>query len=449
LLDVAGDTLRDLAEDEVPLALRHLRGFDRRRMMHGPGPRQLRRALELDPAFGARAIERFAQQTGVERLLDAWAHDDPWELVEECAAAAELPLLVSTLWACAARPGADYGLGMAVTVDAYARRDRGDAHDATTRDRQIAELQEALRRAEQGRSEIEAALARATQELRDERRGRRAREERAQAETQNAYRVAESLEAKLTKAESALEAERGRHLRESQRARALEEDVRKARAELAEATTSMAQSPSRLDDRDALELDELTAAMQRLATRLETLRSRVETSSEAPPRLQRRPKGDGPKPLAKRAQPKVPPGVLVSTRIGLESMLKSDGVMLVIDGYNVTKPAWPDATAAEQRERLGIAVTQLHRRLGCRVLCVFDGDGSGPGPSIRRNGVRVMFSDAGEEADEVVLREVRALPKRVPVVVASSDAWIKEHAEAEGAVVVPADALLRFLRPSR
>ena len=72
-----------------------------------------------------------------------------------------------------------------------------------------------------------------------------------------------------------------------------------------------------------------------------------------------------------------------------------------------------------------------------------------PADPIRRGGVRVVFSDAGEEADEVVLREIQALPKAVPVVVASSDAWIREHAEQEGAVVVPADALLSFLRPSR
>jgi predicted RNA-binding protein with PIN domain len=80
---------------------------------------------------------------------------------------------------------------------------------------------------------------------------------------------------------------------------------------------------------------------------------------------------------------------------------------------------------------------------------VFDGDGSGPHGPIRRGGVRVVFSDAGEEADEVVLREVQALPKAVPVVVASSDAWVREQTEQEGAVVIAADALLAFLRPAR
>jgi predicted RNA-binding protein with PIN domain len=83
------------------------------------------------------------------------------------------------------------------------------------------------------------------------------------------------------------------------------------------------------------------------------------------------------------------------------------------------------------------------------VLIVFDGDGSGVArPPIRRGGVRVVFSDASEEADDVVVREVAELPKRVPVVVASSDAWVRQHAESAGAVVVGADALLRVLRTS-
>ena len=58
-----------------------------------------------------------------------------------------------------------------------------------------------------------------------------------------------------------------------------------------------------------------------------------------------------------------------------------------------------------------------------------------------------MFSDAGEEADEVVIREVENRPRKIPVVVASSDSWVREHAREQGAAVVGADALVRLIRP--
>jgi hypothetical protein len=46
----------------------------------------------------------------------------------------------------------------------------------------------------------------------------------------------------------------------------------------------------------------------------------------------------------------------------------------------------------------------------------------------------------------VIVREVAARPPRVPVIVASSDGWVHDHADAEGATVVPSPVLLDVLR---
>jgi predicted RNA-binding protein with PIN domain len=448
LIETAADTLRTLGADDVPASLRHLRGFDRRGLMHGPGPRQLRRAFEDDEAFREHVMERFSALQSVESVVAEWSTGDAWTVVEKAVRREDLPLLASVLWACAP-PAAEFGLGLVVAFDAFERRDRGDADAARVRSRELGELEEARRRADAARLTAEADAARAAQELRQERRARRAREESAEAQARAASRRAEGLDAQVQQARTEVEEERARTAREAQRARALEDDLRRARAEIAELSATIERAPSRLDARDARALADATAAVQRLSAQLESLRARVETPSGAPTPVRNEPPGPVDKPLARRVNPPVPPGVLATSAAGIEAMLKCDGVLLVIDGYNVTKRAWPDATAADQRERLGIAVTQLQRRFGCGVLCVFDGDGSGPHPAIRRGAIRVLFSDAGEEADEVVVREVSALPKRVPVVVASSDAWIREHAQAAGAVVVPADAFLGVLRPPR
>ena len=445
LLEAAADVLRASEADAVPPALRHLRGFDRRGLMHGPAPRQLRQALARDDEFRARVIERFGAQQGVISILSLWGSGDPWSHVEEAAARQDLPLLASALWACAPA-NADFGLGLVVAFDAFERRDKADQAAARARGRELAELEEARRRADAARLDALADAERVAEELRDERRTRRAREERAVSDAQAAHRRAEGLGAKLEQAQAANATERDRAAREIQRARALEEELRGSRADLTDLVAKNQHTRSRLDLQDSRALADASAATQRLSAQLETLRSRIETAAgRGSPSTTPIPE----KPLARRVSPRVPAGVVATTPIGVEAMLRTEGVLLVIDGYNVTKRAWPDASPGEQRERLGVAVTQLHRRLGCEVLCVFDGDGSGPRPTIRRGGVRAMFSDADEEADEVVVREIAARPKRVPVVVVSSDAWVREHAEAEGAVVVPADALLGLLRPSR
>ena len=203
------------------------------------------------PTFASVSSRGSPALPAVAPVVAQWAHDDPWQLVAETASRKDLALLASTLWACAPPPGADFGLGLVVAFDAFERRDRGDVQSAVVHDREIAGLKEALRRANDARQTAEAAAARTAQELRDERRARRTREENAEAETQAAYRHAEGVESQLRQSETELESERARVGREQQRARAFEEDLRKARAELADLTTEMQQTPSRLDSRDA------------------------------------------------------------------------------------------------------------------------------------------------------------------------------------------------------
>jgi predicted RNA-binding protein with PIN domain len=120
--------------------------------------------------------------------------------------------------------------------------------------------------------------------------------------------------------------------------------------------------------------------------------------------------------------------------------------MLVVDGYNVSMRGWPGARPTDQREGVLGALERLHLRLRCDVTIVFDGSDVKGLPPRRRAGVRVIFSAADEDADPVVIREVEALAVSRPALVASSDRWVHDHAEAVGATVVSADTLLALLR---
>ncbi|MGH9009308.1 MAG: NYN domain-containing protein [Acidimicrobiia bacterium] len=98
----------------------------------------------------------------------------------------------------------------------------------------------------------------------------------------------------------------------------------------------------------------------------------------------------------------------------IEAMIRTPGVAVIIDGYNVSMLAWPDAKAAEQRDRLCDALAEFQLRFRCEVTVVFDGAEVPGVRPMRRRGLRIVFSAAGQEADEVVVGEVMFRPRRCP-----------------------------------
>jgi predicted RNA-binding protein with PIN domain len=446
LLEVAADVLKALDPVDVPTALRPLHEFERRRMLAGPGPRQLRRAVSSDAAFREQVVEKFLARSEVDAMLAAWASDTAAATAVAAAGRGDLAIFASALWA--ARPdGHEFGLGVAVVLDEQQRDRRRDEAAGKSWEQERAALEEARRRADAARLEADAAVARAEQDVQRERAARRTREADANAAAAAAQRQVDALRTELDQARAECEELQHRATRSAQRARQLEEDLRRARADARELRDRTERMESRLGSRDDRALADAVAAARQLSVSLDSLQRRIR---EAPddatrPEVLEVTRERPPAPL-KRSAPNLPPGLVADSAAGIEAMLATPGVVLVVDGYNVAHQAWAEATAADQRERLGIAATALTRRLGCEIVLVFDGDGATRGP-LRRGGVRVLFSDAGEEADEVVVREVEARSKRVPIVVASSDAWVREHAANLGAVVVSAETFVGVIKP--
>ncbi len=444
LIEEAADVLRSLDAIDVPNSLRPVHGFDRRGLLAGPGRRQLRRALEHEDGFRTRVIEQFCARDEVAAIAAAWSPQNLDAEIEAADGRHDLPLLASVLWA--ARPDqAEYALGVIAARFAQARATRDEGDLERSHARELAAVDEARRRAEAARLVAETEAARLQTDLAQERSSRRAREADAEAGVEAAQRDAARLEEELRASQGTLDEERFRTARAAKRADALDEDVKRLRAELE--TLRAATDVEPFDTRSVRAVEEAAADAERIARSLRAVARQAQSAASRPRASAPRSAKTAP---TGRTQPALPGGMVASSSAGIEAMLRTPDVVFVVDGYNVTKKAWPDATAADQRERLGIAITALHRRVGCNVVVVFDGDSSGIArPPLRRGGVRVVFSDAGEEADDLVIAEVAALPKRVPVVVASSDAWVREHAEREGAVVVSAAALVESLRPGR
>jgi predicted RNA-binding protein with PIN domain len=158
------------------------------------------------------------------------------------------------------------------------------------------------------------------------------------------------------------------------------------------------------------------------------------------------PTESGPGSPIRRVELKPPPGLVADVPEAIDAMLRRPGVAVVIDGYNVSMSAWPDVPVAEQRDRLLSALAEVALRTRAAVTVVFDGADVGRVPPSRRAGVRGVFSPPGEKADPVVVREIAALPLPTPVLVVSSDQWVRVHSEQQGARAVGSDEFLAALR---
>jgi predicted RNA-binding protein with PIN domain len=133
----------------------------------------------------------------------------------------------------------------------------------------------------------------------------------------------------------------------------------------------------------------------------------------------------------------------------LEQLLGLPRVHLIVDGYNVTKTAWPETPLDKQRERLLAGLAPLAARSGAELTVVFDAAEKAERPVVNKpRGVRVLFSPVGVIADDVIRQLVHAEPPGRPVVVVSSDQEVVRDVVREGARSVASAALSRLLARS-
>lgn len=434
LLDAAGETLRALELDDVPGPLRQLHGFHARGLARGAARQQLRSAMESDERFRKRVVESFLDQPEVRSALEGWSTAVAPQQIDAAAARSDLPLLTSAL--VAARPsGWLYGLGLANATFERSRH----VHEADAAlealEQRLDQTEEARRRAEDALTTAEDRTRELDRELREERGARRLREEQGRRAVDAARREVEDALGESERLQRSTEELKRREQRTAEKLRTVEAELRAMR----EATSGPEVT---LRDRDLQALVDAAALADRLAKGLGGVADRVQTLRA--PRSSAATRSGSKR--ERRAPLRVPPGMTLDAPEAVDAMVRTPGAVLIVDGYNVTKRAWPNLSLSEQRDRLVSAMTGLHARTSCDATVVFDGAAVGPSPADRRPGVRVRFSDANEEADAVVVREVASLPSRVPVLVVSSDREVQVLSEAEGATVVSADTFLRALR---
>ncbi|WP_229698142.1 NYN domain-containing protein [Wenjunlia tyrosinilytica] len=418
VVGIAAEAFGNLTFAELPAQLRQYARFTPARRAKFAAT-ALAAALESDPVFRQRMAARLRQaQPDLAEALDAGtvpAAADPLDV------AAAAYLLRPPGW----------------TKQVAAAGDEAERAQSERANEEVA------RELEQVREEL-AALRAST----------RADTDRARADLEAVRKENESLQRKLRSAVS--DVKRG------------EAAVRKAAAEL-DAARSAA----------ALERTAADSEARRLRTRLSEVESALEASRRAaregrsvedmrlrllldtvldaaqglrrelalPPTTERpadtvdavTPGQMTPKDIAHRALSEDDPALL-------DQLLALPQAHLVVDGYNVTKTGYPTMPLEKQRLRLLGGLAALAAQSGAEVTCVFDGaDLEAPVLLAPPRGVRVLFSKAGETADELIRRLVRAEPPGRPVVVVSADREVADGVRRAGARPVASTLLLKRL----
>ncbi len=134
----------------------------------------------------------------------------------------------------------------------------------------------------------------------------------------------------------------------------------------------------------------------------------------------------------------------------LRELLDLPRLHLIVDGYNVSKTAWGSATLEQQRQRLLTSIAGLVAGRRVETTVAFDGAELARPPAVTApRGVRVLFSQPGVIADDLIRDLVRAEPKGRPIVVVTTDRELAESVIRVGARTVASAALVRLIGADR
>ncbi|GLU46081.1 NYN domain-containing protein [Nocardiopsis ansamitocini] len=416
VIEYGSEILGVLPTGDLPPMLRKVARFEPRRRARLAGP-QIAAQLESDPQFRVQVAERMRQ---------AWPQLAEEITEGEVPPAADPVTVAATAYLL--RPE-----GWAAMVDSLhtelERQETAKEADATAEE--VAQLRDRL---EETKSEHRAELQRLRTDLRDHKSEitelrRKVHVERQRAKEAVAY--ARKIEAEAGDRSGTAAAQVSSVEAENRR---LRNKLAAAEAQVENARRAARVGRSAEESRLRVLIDVLQDAAHGLRRELALPTSITLPADLIADETQTRSTG-----VPARGLPDDDPGLI-------DRLLVMPRIHLLVDGYNVTKTGYGTLPLADQRSRLLASLEGLASRTKSEITCVFDGaEVEAPLALSATRRVRLLFSDPGETADELIIRLVRAEPEGRPLAVVTSDKEIVSAVRREGARTVASALLLRRL----
>jgi hypothetical protein len=147
----------------------------------------------------------------------------------------------------------------------------------------------------------------------------------------------------------------------------------------------------------------------------------------------------------------LPPAVFYDSFEAADHLVRMPGILLIVDGHNVTNLSSPDVELSRQRHELMGGLAKLAKGTGPQVHVVFEQADLGgwlEPPERNRSQMRVSFSPDGVPSDRVIRDFIDQLHPAQAVVVASNNRELQEWVRRQGGNVVSVPQLFAVLKRS-
>lgn len=322
---------------------------------------------------------------------------------------------------------------------------------------------------EKSRAELlQSDVERIEGELREERKSRRVREQRHEAQLAAMQKEIDQNNEVVERLKEAKERINQRLEREASRAHELESRLRIAQEEaktksekvnhLQEQLASALSSDLELTYEDLQNLilaqqeaESISKTILNIMNKTRSILSQTSSASEIPmtpaveggsvPQVNseaEKPQSKIPaaSPVKKEVQPSratvtIPPGMSLESDAALRTVFTQQDLVVLIDGYNVSLNSFGDLSLELQRERTIACAANVETRYHPSCVIVFDGQSSTTRGRIQSK-VHVVYSPAGITADDVIIERIRVTPPERPIIVVTSDRNLAARARGLG-----------------